>query len=46
MHGKGILKFPDGRQYNGDYVNDKKEGIGIFIWSDGRKYAGNWKDGK
>ena len=30
MHGKGFFKWPDGRVYEGDYVNDKKTGFGIF----------------
>jgi len=34
------------RRYEGDYVDDKKEGQGIFYWPDGRKYEGGWKNGK
>jgi len=34
------------RKYNGNYVNDKKEGYGEFYWPDGRIYKGYWKDGK
>jgi len=32
MEGKGIFKWPDGRRYEGDYRDDKKEGKGIFYW--------------
>jgi hypothetical protein len=32
MHGKGIFKWYDGRRYEGDYVDDKKEGNGLFEW--------------
>ncbi|KAF4657269.1 hypothetical protein FOL47_008531 [Perkinsus chesapeaki] len=32
--------------YQGQYVNDKKEGYGTFEWPDGRKYAGYWVAGK
>jgi len=46
MQGKGVFKFPDGRMYEGDYYDDKKEGNGTFVWSDGRKYSGGWKAGK
>lgn len=46
MHGKGDFNWPDGKQYSGDYVEDKKEGYGIFKWSDGKQYKGYWKDGK
>jgi hypothetical protein len=42
MHGKGVFKWPDGRVYEGDYVNDKKHGIGKVTWPDGRVYEGEW----
>ena len=32
MHGKGIFKWPDGRRYEGSYIDDKKEGQGMFEW--------------
>ena len=46
MHGKGIYNWPDGRKYDGQFVNDKREGFGLFTWADGRKYEGHWVDGK
>ena len=46
MNGTGIFLWPDGKRYEGQYVNDKKEGLGIFSWPDGRKYDGGWKNGK
>ena len=54
MHGKGEIKWPDGRKYKGvfliiineEYENDKKHGKGVFIWEDGRKYIGIWQGGK
>ena len=45
MHGVGIAKFPDGSIYEGAYINDKREGKGVYIWSDGKKYEGQWKKG-
>lgn len=30
----------------GDYVNDKKHGLGVFTWPDGRSYDGEWANGK
>lgn len=36
----------DGRYYEGEYRDDKKEGYGIFKWPDGRCYKGSWKNGK
>ena len=32
--------------YQGQFVNDKREGQGTFVWADGRKYIGEWKAGK
>lgn len=46
MDGHGEFTWPDGRNYIGDYVNDKKEGFGIFTWPDGREYSGTWLKGK
>lgn len=46
MHGQGHYKWPDGRQYEGRYVDDKKDGYGIYNYPDGRCYKGMWKDGK
>jgi len=46
MHGYGILKWKDGKKYEGDFINDKREGTGTFTWSDGRVYIGEWKNGK
>lgn len=40
MDGKGEFVWPDGRKYNGHYVEDKKHGFGEFEWPDGRKYKG------
>ena len=46
MHGYGQLVWPDGRQYEGDFVNDVKEGQGTFQWPDGKIYTGQWLNGK
>lgn len=40
MHGKGIFTWLDGRKYEGEYVNDLKEGYGVFSRSDGKVYDG------
>ena len=29
----------------GSYVDDLKEGYGVFSWGDGRMYEGEWKEG-
>ena len=46
MEGKGVFTWLDGRRYEGDYKNDKKEGYGVFTFRDGRVYEGQWKDSK
>ena len=46
MHGKGIYKWPDGNQYEGQYINGIKEGYGEFRWADGRIYRGPFEKGK
>lgn len=46
MNGKGKMEWPDNKVYEGDYLDDKKQGFGVFIWPDGRYYEGEWKNGK
>ena len=30
MEGKGVFTWLDGRRYTGEYLNDKKDGYGVF----------------
>ena len=46
MDGRGVFTWPDGRKYEGEYKDDKKEGYGVFEWTDGKKYRGHWQNGK
>ena len=46
MHGYGLFTWADGRKYEGQYFDDKKEGRGVFTWPDQRKYDGLWVNGK
>jgi hypothetical protein len=44
-HGKGIKRWPWGEQYEGDFVEDRKQGFGTYTWSldgpwSGEKYIG------
>jgi len=32
MNGRGIFTWIDGRRYIGEYLDDKKDGLGIFEW--------------
>ena len=45
MHGRGVFTWSDGKIYDGEDVDDKKEGYGVFKWPDGKLYMGMWKDG-
>ena len=40
MTGKGKYKWPDGSEYEGDYIKNKKEGKGKFKWSSGSIFEG------
>ena len=44
--GMGILCFSDGSKYDGEFINDVKDGNGIFIDKNGEKYEGEYKDGR
>ena len=47
-HGRGLKSWPTtGDRYEGDFVDDRKEGTGTYIWgrrspSPGEKYTGQW----
>ncbi len=48
-HGKGKNTFPNGDVYEGDYVNGKKHGNGIYRWNKevgGALYKGNYSEGE
>ncbi len=36
------MKFKDGRQYKGEWANDKMHGLGTFKWPDGKVYEGQY----
>ena len=38
------MEYNNKDEYNGDWINDKKEGKGIMIYNNGDKYDGNWKN--
>ena len=38
------MKYKSGDIYEGEYLNDKKEGMGIYISADGYKYEGEFKN--
>jgi hypothetical protein len=38
MHGKGIFAYPNGNKYDGDFVDNLKEGYGVLHYANGEKY--------
>ena len=42
--GSGILIYPSGVRYVGEFRNSLREGWGICIFLDGRKYEGAWSN--
>ena len=44
MNGRGVFNCPDGRKYEGDFKNGKKEGEGTMEWTNGTKYVGSWRN--
>ncbi|EDO43482.1 predicted protein [Nematostella vectensis] len=43
--GPGLLKFPDGSSYAGEFSEGKYNGYGTFTRSDGMKFEGEFKQG-
>lgn len=41
MHGDGCYRFPDGRTYEGQWIQGQMHGIGTLEWADGLKYLGS-----
>ena len=44
MEGKGIMIWPDGSRYEGDFKSGKIEGQGTKVFSNGNTYIGWWKN--
>jgi hypothetical protein len=44
--GNGLFKFPNGDQYDGQWVNGKPQGQGTYIFLSGDKYFGGFIAGK
>ena len=38
--------YANGDKYEGDFVDDKKHGKGVYVYANGDKYEGDWLDGK
>ena len=42
----GIEIWSDSTYYQGQYLNNKKNGIGFYRWPDGTTYEGEWENNK
>jgi hypothetical protein len=45
-NGQGTFNFSNGREYVGEWKDDKRDGQGTIIYPDGKKWVGRVKDGK
>jgi len=46
MSGFGVMKWPDGKIYEGEFMNDLKHGKGKLVTTEGKVYEGTWVAGK
>ena len=40
------VKWEDGSSYEGDLLDGKFHGQGVYVWPNGDKFSGIWKNGK
>jgi hypothetical protein len=45
MHGFGKWVSENGDKYEGNFINGKKEGNGVYSWKNGKKYEGEFING-
>lgn len=45
-HLPGTYIFPNGNKYEGEWVDDVKEGYGVLVYVNGERYEGYWKHDK
>jgi len=43
IEGFGTYKWADGREFTGDWINQKIYGFGVQDYADGRRYEGFYK---
>ena len=46
MHGEGSLYYPDGKKYEGEFLNGKRHGEGTFTYPDGTAFVGKFIEGQ
>lgn len=42
MHGQGRYRWADGREYYGDWNNNRRTGFGKLTYPDGKYYEGHY----
>ena len=46
MHGTGVMYWPNGRKYEGEFKDDMREGQGKLITEEGKVFNGAWSKGR
>ena len=46
MNGNGPYTWSDGRKYEGEFKDGKKNGQGTYTLTNGRKGVGEWKNSR
>ena len=44
MNGQGVMKYPNGRQYEGTWLNDMRDGKAFERYPNGNSYYGYFKN--
>lgn len=44
-HGEGVMTWPDGQRYEGEWRVGEYNGRGVMTWPDGTRYEGEWREG-
>jgi hypothetical protein len=46
VNGHGIMAYPNGCKYEGEWQESNQEGFGIYYYSRGSTYRGYWRNNK
>ncbi|CAK0876815.1 unnamed protein product, partial [Prorocentrum cordatum] len=45
-HGEGVLRWPDGRSYNGQWCDGRQHGTAVACTAQGMRRESRWLDGR